>query len=196
MNSVVVRCGGSASNNVFGNGIAVLAGDGSLTVAFEIAAGAKRTRRYSMSEMFREISIAAGSRKLIAGQVADLEAEGKKVSRAELRFIHENKTAAMITTSVRLGAMSANADAKKLRAITRFGRALGLAFQVIDDILDVTQTSEKLGKSAGKDLAARKATYPAVLGLDRSRAEARRLTGIAHSALAIFGDEAEPLREI
>src|SRR5436190_581847 len=118
----------------------------------------KSTRRYSISEMFREISIAAGSRKLIAGQVADLEAEGKKVSRHELRYIHENKTAAMITTSVRLGAMSANADAKKLRAITKFGYALGLAFQVIDDILDVTQTSEKLGKSAGKDVAAQKAT--------------------------------------
>src|SRR2546423_3663990 len=196
MNSVVVRCGGSASNNVFGNGIAVLAGDGSLTVAFEIAAGAKRTRRYSMSEMFREISIAAGSRKLIAGQVADLEAEGKKVSRAELRFIHENKTAAMITTSVRLGAMSANADAKKLRAITKFGYALGLAFQVIDDILDVTQTTEKLGKSAGKDVAAQKATYPAVIGLEASRAEARRLTNAAQNALKIFGKEAEPMREL
>src|SRR5256886_10451408 len=88
----------------------------------------------------------------------------------------------MITTSVRLGAMSANADPKKLRAITRFGYALGLAFQVIDDILDVTQTSEKLGKSAGKDIAAQKATYPAVIGLEASRAEARRLTNAAQNA--------------
>jgi geranylgeranyl diphosphate synthase, type II len=144
----------------------------------------------------REISVAAGSRKLIAGQVADLEAEGKKVSRDELRYIHENKTAAMITTSVRLGAMSANADAKRLRAITKFGYALGLAFQVIDDILDVTQTSEKLGKSAGKDVAAQKATYPAVIGLEASRAEARRLTNAAQNALKIFGKEAEPLREL
>jgi len=176
--------------------IAVLAGDALLTVAFQIAARAKPTRRYSMSEIFREISIAAGSRRLIAGQVADLEAEGKKVSRAELRYIHENKTAAMITTSVRLGAMSANTDPGKLRAITKFGYALGLAFQVIDDILDVTQTSEKLGKSAGKDIAAQKATYPAVIGLEASRAEARRLTNAAQNALKIFGKEAEPLREL
>ena len=102
----------------------------------------------------------------------------------------------MITTSVRLGAMSANADPKKLRAITKFGYALGLAFQVIDDILDVTQTSEKLGKSAGKDIAAQKATYPAVIGLEASRAEARRLTNAAQNALKIFGKEAEPLREL
>jgi geranylgeranyl diphosphate synthase, type II len=190
------RRGRATCHKVFGDGIAVLAGDALLTGAFEIATRAKPTRRYSMSEMFREISTAAGSRKLIAGQVADLEAEGKRVSRSELRYIHENKTAAMITTSVRLGAMSANADAKKLRAITKFGYALGLAFQVIDDILDVTQTTEKLGKSAGKDVAAQKATYPAVMGLDASRAEARRLTSTAQNALKIFGKEAEPLREL
>src|SRR5207249_12195094 len=108
---------------VCGAGISVLAGDALLGVAFEIAARAKPTRRCSMSKLFHEISTAAGSRKLIAGQLADLEAEGKKVSRHELRYIHDNKTAAMITTSVRLGAMSANAEAKKLRAITKFGYA-------------------------------------------------------------------------
>ena len=190
------RRGRATCHKVFGDGIAVLAGDALLTVAFEIVARAKPTRRYSMSEILREISVAAGSRKLIAGQVADLEAEGKKVSRDELRYIHENKTSAMITTSVRLGAMSANADAKRLRAITKFGYALGLAFQVIDDILDDTQTSEKLGKSAGKDVAAQKATYPAVIGLDASRAEARRLTNAAQGALKVFGKGAEPLREL
>src|SRR5205809_2738245 len=190
------RRGRATCHKVFGDGIAVLAGDALLTVAFEIAARAKATRRYSMSKMFREISTAAGSRKLIAGQVADLEAEGKKVSRHELRYIHENKTAAMITTSVRLGAMSANADAKKLRAITKFGYALGLAFQVIDDILDVTQTTEKLGKTAGKDVAATKATYPAIFGLDRSRTEAHRLTTEAHRALASFGKRGLILQEI
>jgi geranylgeranyl diphosphate synthase type II len=190
------RRGRATCHKVFGNGIAVLAGDALLTVAFEIAARTRPTRRYSMAEILREIAIAAGSRKLIAGQVADLEAEGKRVSRDELRYIHENKTAAMITTSIRLGAMSANADAKKLRALTKFGRSLGLAFQVIDDILDVTQTSEKLGKSAGKDVAAQKATYPAVIGLDASRVEARRLTKNAQGALKLFGREAEPLREL
>ena len=190
------RRGRATCHRVFGNGIAVLAGDALLTVAFEIAARTRPKRRYSMAEILREIAIAAGSRKLIAGQVADLEAEGKRVSRDELRYIHENKTAAMITTSIRLGAMSANADAKKLRALTKFGHSLGLAFQVIDDILDVTQTSEKLGKSAGKDVAAQKATYPAVIGLDASRVEARRLTKNAQGALKLFGREAEPLREL
>jgi geranylgeranyl diphosphate synthase type II len=190
------RRGRATCHKVFGDGIAILAGDALLTVAFEIAARAKPTRRYSVAHFLREIASAAGSRKLIAGQVADLEAEGRKTTRAQLRYIHENKTAAVITTSVRLGAMSANADAKRLRAITQFGRSLGLAFQVIDDILDVTQTTEKLGKSAGKDATARKATYPAVIGLNASRAEARRLTAAAQRALSIFGKEAEPLREI
>jgi geranylgeranyl diphosphate synthase type II len=147
-----------------------------------------------MSILLREIAVAAGSQKLIAGQVADLEAEGRKVKRDQLRFIHENKTAAILKSSIRLGAMSANADAKKLRAVTQFGHGLGLAFQVIDDILDVTQSSEILGKSAGKDIAAKKATYPAVIGLEKSRAEARRLTRQAHDALSVFRDgEAEPL---
>jgi geranylgeranyl diphosphate synthase type II len=190
------RRGRATCHKVFGEGIAILAGDGLLTIAFEIAALAKPTRRYSMTQIIREIASAAGSRKLIAGQVADLEAEGQPANRSLIRYIHENKTAAMLTTSVRLGAMSADAEAKKLSAMTKFGRSLGLAFQVIDDILDVTQTSEKLGKSAGKDVAARKATYPAVIGLEASRAEARRLTNAAHRALSSFGDEAERLREM
>ncbi len=190
------RRGRPTCHKVFGDGIAVLAGDALLTVAFEIIAHATPTRRYSMPVLLREVAVAAGSRKLIAGQVADLEAEGKKSNRADLRYIHENKTAAILTTSARLGAMSANVDAKMLSAITRFGRALGLAFQVIDDILDVTQTTEKLGKSAGKDVAAQKATYPAVIGLEKSRAEAKRLTRNAHDALSLFGEKARTLREL
>ncbi|MGH8100235.1 MAG: polyprenyl synthetase family protein, partial [Chthoniobacterales bacterium] len=167
------RRGRPTCHKVFGDGVAVLAGDALLTIAFEIISQAKPPRRYDMSILLHEVAVAAGSQKLIAGQVADLEAEGKKVGRAELRYIHENKTAAILTTSVRLGAMSANANAKQLEAISDFGRFLGLAFQVIDDILDITQTSEKLGKSAGKDVTAQKATYPAVIGLEKSRAEAR-----------------------
>ncbi|MFZ3374343.1 MAG: polyprenyl synthetase family protein [Chthoniobacterales bacterium] len=190
------RRGRLTCHKVFGDGIAVLAGDALLTIAFEIVSRAKPTSRYNMSTLLREVAVAAGSRKLIAGQVADLEAEGKETTRAGLRYIHENKTAAILTTSVRLGAMSANAKPKQLAAITRFGRALGLAFQVIDDILDVTQTSEKLGKSAGKDVAAKKATYPAIIGLDKSRAEAKRLTKQAHNALSIFGTKAEALHAL
>jgi geranylgeranyl diphosphate synthase type II len=190
------RRGRPTCHKVFGDGVAVLAGDALLTIAFEIVSRARPTWRYNLSTLLREVAVAAGSQKLIAGQVADLEAEGKKTTRDELRYIHQNKTAAILTTTVRLGAMSANADARKLSAITKFGRALGLAFQVIDDILDVTQTSEKLGKSAGKDIAAQKATYPAVIGLDASRAQARRLTRRAHNALSIFGKKANALHTL
>src|SRR6266481_7777041 len=139
------RRGRPTCHKVFGDGIAVLAGDALLTIAFEIVSNAKAAPRYDISILLREIAVAAGSQKLIAGQVADLEAEGRKVKRDQLRFIHENKTAAILKSSIRLGAMSANADAKKLRAVTQFGHGLGLAFQVIDDILDVTQSSEILG---------------------------------------------------
>jgi geranylgeranyl diphosphate synthase type II len=191
-----LRRGRATCHKVFGDGIAILAGDALLTIAFEIAAHSQGTKRYDLREIFREIAVAAGSQKLIAGQVADLEAEGRRINRTQLRYIHENKTAALLTASVRLGAMAANASTKQLRAITAFGRALGLAFQVIDDILDVTQTSEKLGKSAGKDVAAKKATYPAVIGLEKSRAEANRLTSRADAALANFGRSADWLREI
>ena len=190
------RRGRATCHKVFGDGIAVLAGDALLTIAFEIAASADLPRRYPLKDVMTEIAVAAGSRKLIAGQVADLEAEGQPITRAGLRYIHENKTAAMLIASVRLGAMSANASGKQLEAIGAFGAALGLAFQVIDDILDVTQTSEKLGKSAGKDLAAQKATYPAVIGLDKSRKEAQRLTREAHDALEVLGSKAETLHTL
>jgi geranylgeranyl diphosphate synthase type II len=191
------RRGRPTCHKVFGDGIAVLAGDALLTIAFEIVSNAKPTPRYDISILLREIAVAAGSKRLIAGQVADLEAEGKRVKRDQLRFIHENKTAAILKSSVRLGAMSANANARRLSAITQFGKRLGLAFQVIDDILDVTQTSEILGKSAGKDVAAKKATYPAVIGLEKSRAEARRLTRQAHDALSVFReDDAEALHAL
>src|SRR5213080_4074610 len=190
------RRGRPTCHKVFGDGIAILAGDALLTIAFEIVSNTRPAPRYDMSSLLREIAVAAGSQRLIAGQVADLEAEGRDVKRHQLRYIHEKKTAAILTTSVRLGTMSANADPKKLGAITKFGRALGLAFQVIDDILDVTQTSEKLGKSAGKDIAAQKATYPAIIGLEKSRAEAKRLTKQAHAALSTFGAKGDALHAL
>jgi geranylgeranyl diphosphate synthase type II len=191
-----LRRGRPTCHKVFGDGIAILAGDALLTIAFEIATHTKAVSRYDLRDIFRELTDAAGSRKLIAGQVADLEAEGRRINRAQVRSIHENKTAALLTASIKLGAMAANASAKQLSAVTAFGRALGLAFQVIDDILDVTQTSEKLGKSAGKDLAAKKATYPAVIGLEKSREEARRLTSQAHAALKSLGENARVLRAL
>ena len=191
-----MRRGRPTSHKVFGEGIAVLAGDALLTQAFEILAQTKPAKRHSVAAMIRELAAAAGSLKLIAGQVADLEGEGKKATRAQLRFIHECKTAAMIEASLRLGAMSANATSRQLDALTAFGRHLGLAFQVIDDILDVTQTSEKLGKSAGKDITSKKTTYPSVIGLEKSRIEARRLTSVAMKALEPFGGRADRLHAI
>ena len=191
-----LRRGRATCHKVFGDGIAILAGDALLTITFEIAAQVKARPRYELRDFISEIATAAGSQQLIAGQVADLEAEGRRINRDQLRYIHENKTAALLTASVRLGAMAANANPKQLAAITAFGRALGLAFQVIDDILDVTQTSEKLGKSAGKDVVAKKATYPAVIGLQKSRTEARRLTSKAHDALESIGERAGVLREL
>ena len=127
---------------------------------------------------------------------ADLEGEGKKLPLEALRFIHENKTAALLTTSLKLGGMSANATPEQLAALRDFGMATGLAFQIIDDILDVTQTSEKLGKSAGKDLASEKSTYPALIGLEASRDEAHRLTQVSHDVLGIFGESGVRLREL
>jgi geranylgeranyl diphosphate synthase type II len=190
------RRGKPTSHKVYGEGIAILAGDALLTIAFEIAASCRAWPRYSHADVIHEVAVAAGSQRLIAGQVADLEAEGKKITPAELRYIHHNKTAALIASSIRLGAMSANATPKQLANLTEFGESLGLAFQVIDDILDVTQTTEKLGKSAGKDVAAQKATYPALLGLDKARKEADRLTARSRAALKPFGKSAGPLEAI
>jgi geranylgeranyl diphosphate synthase, type II len=190
------RRGVPTSHRVFGEGIAVLAGDALLTFAFELVTSVPGWARYPVRELVRELAVAAGSQKLIAGQVVDLESEGKKISLPLLKFIHQSKTAALLTTSIRLGAMSANATPAQLRNLSEFGEALGLAFQVIDDILDVTQTTEKLGKSAGKDVASEKATFPAVVGLERSRRAAQRLTEEARIALCSFGKKAEILHSL
>jgi len=188
-----LRRGMPTSHKVFGEAVAVLAGDALLTFAFELASEVPGWPRHPLKEVIRELAVAAGSRRLIAGQVVDLESEGKKVSVPLLRFIHESKTAALLSSSIRLGAMSANAGSVQLQNLSAFGKALGLAFQVIDDILDVTQTSETLGKSAGKDVSAEKATYPSVVGLERSRQIARKLTQEAHSSLKPLGRKAEIL---
>jgi geranylgeranyl diphosphate synthase type II len=133
---------------------------------------------------------------LIAGQVADLEGEGCPLTPAQLRYIHERKTSALLCCAVRLGGMSANCPPAALAALTGFGRNVGLAFQVIDDILDVTQSSEKLGKTAGKDTAAKKATYPSIIGLEQSRRIARQLTARAFAALRPFQGRAAALEAL
>ncbi len=183
------RRGHPTCHKVFGEGIAVLAGDALQALAFEICGE-------HGGHFVKELAVAAGSRHLVGGQVLDLEGETQQLSLEELRFVHLSKTAALLTTSVRFGGISAGAGVPEMEALTRFGTAAGLAFQIIDDILDVTQTTEKLGKSAGKDLAADKSTYPSLIGLEASREEARRLTGEARAALDGFGEAAAPLRAL
>ena len=187
------RRGKPTNHKVYGEGIAVLAGDALLTQAFEIAAQAKGWPRYSHQALILELAVAAGSKQLIAGQVADLEGEGKKISAAQLRYIHERKTSALLCCSVRLGGMSANCTPAQLEALTQFGYNVGLAFQIIDDILDITQTSEQLGKTAGKDTAAQKATYPSIVGMEKSQRIARQLTERAFASLNIFKGKARAL---
>ncbi len=190
------RRGKPTSHKVYGEGMAILAGDALLTQAFEIAAQCRAWPRYSHSDIVLELSRASGSLQLVAGQVADLEGEGRKVSVSDLKYIHERKTSALLCCSVRLGGMSANCTPTQLEALTRFGYHVGLAFQVIDDILDVTQSSAKLGKTAGKDNAAHKATYPAIVGLRKSRKIAADLTQTAFAALKPFKGKAVALRAL
>ena len=190
------RRGKLTNHKVFGEGIAILAGDALLTQAFEIAGGCKGWPRYSHRDIVLEITHAAGSLQLIAGQVADLEGEGKKISAEELKYIHERKTSALLCCSARLGGMSANCTAAQLKALTDFGYNVGLAFQIIDDILDITQTTEQLGKTAGKDTKAQKATYPAIVGLEKSRKIAQRLTNRAFDALKVFHGKAIALEAL
>ncbi len=190
------RRGKPTNHKVFGEGIAVLAGDALLTQAFQIAAQCKGWPRYSHRDVVKEIAVTSGSLQLIAGQVADIEGEGKKTSAQQLKYIHERKTSALLTCSVRLGGMSANCTPGQLKALTDFGYNVGLAFQIIDDILDVTQTSEKLGKTAGKDEAVQKATYPAIIGLEKSRRKAKELTEKSFAALKTFKGKAVALEAL
>lgn len=190
------RRGKLTNHKVFGEGIAILAGDALLTEAFAIATQCRGWPRYSPREILRELAVAGGSRQLIAGQVADLEGEGKKISAAQLKYIHERKTAALLICCVRLGGMSANCSRAQFAALGEFGRKVGLAFQIIDDILDVTQTSEQLGKTAGKDTQAQKATYPSIIGLEKSRLMAEKLTREAFAALRTFRGKAAALEAL
>jgi len=188
------RRGHPTCHKVYGEAIAILAGDALQAFAFELLSYVPD----GLGLVF-ELSHASGRHFLIAGQVRDLEAEGRTVSFDELRTIHEGKTAALLTCCLRIGAQIATepeVSLEKFEALTTFGHALGLAFQVIDDILDCTQSSEKLGKTAGKDAASGKSTYVSILGLEAARAEAARLTAEAHAALEPLGAAADRLREI
>ena len=183
-----LRRGRPTSHKVFGEGIAVLAGDALLTEVFAMLARVPANERYGAADYVAEMAYRTGSRHLVGGQVLDLEGEGRELSVEEIRAIHHGKTSALIIASVRLGGMAAGCTPEQLEALTEYGRSLGLAFQIIDDILDVTSTPEVLGKSIGKDARVQKATYPALVGMENARAEARALTAAAHAALDVFSD--------
>lgn len=189
-----LRRGKPTSHIVFGDGMAVLAGDALLTEAFALLAQAKPRTRYSASDLVAELARAAGSRGLIAGQVADLEAEGRKPSEPALYFIHAAKTGMLLRAALKLGAMCSGGTKAQIAALDRFGFALGLAFQIQDDILDATQSAKKLGKTAGKDAAAGKVTFPSLFGLPRSQELAAAWTAEAIGALRPFAKRGEILR--
>ncbi|QSR89791.1 polyprenyl synthetase family protein [Methylacidiphilum caldifontis] len=191
------RRGKPSLHKIYGEALAILTGDALLALAFEIASLCSPVgKNYPVSQMIWELARTAGSRALVGGQAADLEAEGKEIGLNQLRYIHCRKTAALITTSLRLGAMAADADKKTLNLITRYGRSLGLAFQIIDDILDVTQTTEVLGKSAGKDQKAQKATYPRIMGLEYSKKAAEFYTQKALCYASMLGEKGKLLSDL
>lgn len=191
-----LRRGKPTCHKKFGEAIAILAGDALLTLAFETIAKSPVLSDRQVA-MLTEISTAAGTIDgMVGGQVADIEAEGTKVGPEMLEYIHRSKTAALIRASITAGAISAGAPAEDVARLRRFGETIGWAFQVTDDILDVTETSTALGKTAGKDIAQQKATYPSVFGLERSQQIANDLATKAIAELAIYGEKAKRLREI
>jgi geranylgeranyl diphosphate synthase type II len=191
-----LRRGKPTSHKKFGEATAILAGDALLTLAFETIAAAPVSAERRVA-MVLEIASAAGTVKgMVGGQVADLESEGKKVGPEMLEYIHQSKTAALIRASVTSGALCAGASREDVARLRRFGENIGWAFQVTDDILDVEESSAALGKTAGKDIAQQKATYPAVFGLERSHEIAEELSAKAIAELQVYGERAERLRAI
>jgi geranylgeranyl diphosphate synthase type II len=183
------------THRVYGEGLAILAGDALLTDAFYMLS-ATGVRPERLMKIVRELSYAAGPSGMVGGQVADLEYEGKKADPDVINYIHTHKTGALIRASVRIGGILAAAPQSKMKALTEYAEKVGLAFQIMDDILDITGTKEELGKSTGADIARGKNTYPSVFGLERSYDEARRLINESINAVKIFNRRAEPLMEI
>jgi geranylgeranyl diphosphate synthase type II len=186
-----LRRGRPTSHKVFGEAMAILAGDSLLTYAFEMLG------RVGNARLVEELARASGTvRGMIAGQVHDIEGEKQTPTAELLDRIHRAKTGALLKASLRMGAIHAGATGEQLEAISQYGEHIGLAFQIVDDILDVTQTSQQLGKTAGKDAQQNKITFPAVYGLEKSNLMAGEQRVLSHEALAMFGDRARRLHEL
>ncbi|MBJ6749282.1 polyprenyl synthetase family protein [Geomonas anaerohicana] len=191
------RRGNPTNHKVYGEATAILAGDALLTEAFILLSNGTGGDPAARLKVIQEIAVASGSRGMVGGQVVDMESEGRHdVDLATLSYIHTHKTGALIRASVRCGAILAAASEEQFKSLTRYADAIGLAFQIADDILDVEGTTEELGKDAGSDQARGKATYPALMGLEASKARAHELVEIALDALSSFDEGAEPLRAI
>jgi len=191
-----LRRGRPTCHKVFGEAVAILAGDALQTRAYEVLARLQCPSE-ARTRIIEEIAHGTGTIDgMIGGQVVDLEAEHRKPDLATLEYIHRSKTAALITASVVSGGLYAGADAEAVEKLRCFGRSIGLAFQIVDDVLDVTQTSEQLGKTAGKDTAAEKATYPALFGVDESLKKADALVETALASLNSFGSRAGTLKTL
>ena len=191
-----LRRGKPTCHKKFSEALAILAGDGLLTLAFETI-GAAPVASERRAAILTEVAASAGTiNGMVGGQVADIEAEGKRVEPQMLEYIHRSKTAALIRASVTAGALCAGAGSDDVARLRRFGETIGWAFQVTDDILDVEESSIALGKTAGKDIAQQKATYPAVYGLERSHEIAKELATKAIAELAPYAERAARLREI
>lgn len=193
-----LRRGKPTNHKVFGEGMAILAGDGLLTEAFSVFSRLDymKVKPASLLKVISEISNAAGPRGMVAGQAYDLISEGKAPDEETVRFIHLYKTAALIRASVRAGAILAEADQTKLDSLTVYGEAVGVAFQIVDDILDIEGITEEMGKPRGSDIGKEKMTYPRVFGLEQSKKKARQLINKALKAIETFDSKAEPLKEI
>jgi geranylgeranyl diphosphate synthase type II len=191
-----LRRGRPTCHKAFGEATAILAGDALQTYAYEVLARL-RCPAEARVRIIEEIARGTGTIEgMIGGQVMDLEAEKQHPDAKTLEYIHRSKTGALITASLVSGALYAGGNEEQVAQIRAFGRDIGLAFQIVDDILDVTQTSEQLGKTAGKDTASEKATYPALFGLEASERKANELVDSAFSHLESFGTRAEPLKEL
>jgi geranylgeranyl diphosphate synthase type II len=194
-----LRRGKPTNHVVFGEGMAILAGDGLLTEAFRVMSeGALQAgqNRAAALRAIREIAAGAGAAGMVGGQVADLEAEQKKPTRMLVEYIHARKTGALLRASVRAGAWIGGAKPAQFARLDRYGTAVGLAFQVADDILDVEGGTEKTGKREGRDAELQKVTYPAAVGMANAKSKARELLDESLDALSSFGLSAEPLRQI
>lgn len=185
------RRGKPANHVQYGEARAILAGDGLLTYAFELLAQPLPLPPRQQIRLIGEVAQAAGVNGMVGGQVADLEGEGKKLTLAQIETIHWLKTGALITAAIRAGALLGGATSEQFRALTRYGQAIGLAFQIKDDILDVEGESQVLGKPAGSDLQQQKATYPAVLGLNGAKAHLKQKIREAQAELKVFGAKAD-----